>query len=64
MTFYRYVYDKKIAYYALIGWSAIVLIYLLIRCNRPPKHIEEIEKIRRMDPDRYVKPVEQDRVSE
>lgn len=46
MRFYHWCYEKKIMPGIFLGWAILVLVYMLFTCNRPARHIEEIEAIR------------------
>lgn len=46
MRLYRLFFEKSIFQIALIGWTVLTLLYLLITCNRPPKYMQELQDIR------------------
>lgn len=42
MNFYTFFYEKNVFAIALIAWTFIILIYLLITINRKPDYMKEI----------------------
>ncbi len=46
MTFYKYFYDKNVFLIALVVWSFIALIYMLVTINKKPSYLKAIELIR------------------
>lgn len=49
MRFYNIFYRYNVFPIALLVWTFITLIYMLITCNRKPKYMRKIEKIRERD---------------
>jgi len=43
MKFYKFLYEKSIFPIALIGWTFLTLLYLLVTCNRKPKYMRDVE---------------------
>lgn len=43
MHFYQPIYSSNAFPIALIGWSLLTLIYLLVTCNRKPHYMKKIE---------------------
>lgn len=46
ITFYKYFYDKNVFTIALVIWTFIALIYMLLTINKKPSYLKEIENIR------------------
>lgn len=46
MRFYSIFYQNHVFPIALIIWSGVALIYMLVTCNKKPPYLQEIDRIR------------------
>lgn len=46
MKFYSIFYQKNIFPIALIIWSGLTFIYMIVTCNKKPAYMQDLERIR------------------
>lgn len=51
LRFYSAFYQNNVFSIALIIWTFLTLIYLMITCNKKPAYMKDIEKIRKHNVD-------------
>lgn len=53
MRFFTAFYLHNVFSIAFLVWTFLVLIYMLVTCNRKPDYMKELDKIRERDEDSY-----------